>query len=195
MTTATSHYFALLLMGITGVAFNNIAQQGADRRTAAHLLQQGDLLFFTAQPGCSGRRVVLYAALTGQLDVHSVGGTPLACMVHIVRIGGVCAMIFWNMGARSWGRAGGHLPQYHAAGGRCPGTTLLGEDFAFREAFGVVGILGGVYILTHSRQIMRRMDQRLIRRARERQPAGCGKGIPPGLRPVGHHASKDRLRL
>ena len=47
------------------------------------------------------------------------------------------------------------------------GVTLLGEDFAFREAFGAVGILGGVYILTHSRQIMRRMDQRLIRRARE----------------------------
>lgn len=30
-----------------------------------------------------------------------------------------------------------------------------------------MGILGGVYILTHSRQIMRHMDQRLIRRARE----------------------------
>ncbi|MDY3881050.1 MAG: DMT family transporter, partial [Desulfovibrio piger] len=110
----------------------------------------------------------IYAALTGQLDVHSVGGTTLACMVYIVWIGGVCAMIFWNMGVKVVGAGQAAIfLNIMPLVGVVLGVTLLGEDFAFREAFGAVGILGGVYILTHSRQIMRRMDQRLIRRARE----------------------------
>lgn len=213
---------ALLLMGITGVALNNIAQfTGLQLSTVSNAtliatttpavtalvaliflrerllpiellgillsvagalflvskgqmdvllhisFNKGDLLFFTAQLGwavysLTGFRVMrhlppltttawaglfgtagtfIYAALTGQLDVHSVGGTTLACMVYIVNIMPLVGVVL--------------------------GVTLLGEDFAFREAFGAVGILGGVYILTHSRQIMRRMDQRLIRRARE----------------------------
>lgn len=155
---------------------------------------KGDLLFFTAQLGwavysLTGFRVMrhlppltttawaglfgtagtfIYAALTGQLDVHSVGGTTLACMVYIVWIGGVCAMIFWNMGVKVVGAGQAAIfLNIMPLVGVVLGVTLLGEDFAFREAFGAVGILGGVYILTHSRQIMRRMDQRLIRRARE----------------------------
>ena len=226
---------ALLLMGITGVALNNIAQfTGLQLSTVSNAtliatttpavtalvaliflrerllpiellgillsvagalflvskgqidvllhisFNKGDLLFFTAQLGwavysLTGFRVMrhlppltttawaglfgtagtfIYAALTGQLDVHGVGGTTLACMVYIVWIGVGAgqAAIFLNI-----------MPLV----GVVLGVTLLGEDFAFREAFGAVGILGGVYILTHSRQIMRRMDQRLIRRARE----------------------------
>ena len=240
---------ALLLMGITGVALNNIAQFTGlqlskvsnatliatttpavtalvaliflrERLLPIELLgillsvagaqflvskgqidvllhisfNQGDLLFFTAQLGwavysLTGFRVMrhlppltttacaglfgtagtfIYAALTGQLDVHSVGGTTLACMVYIVWIGGVCAMIFWNMGVKVVGAGQAAIfLNIMPLVGVVLGVTLLGEDFAFREAFGAVGILGGVYILTHSRQIMRRMDQRLIRRARE----------------------------
>ena len=155
---------------------------------------KGDLLFSTAQLGwavysLTGFRVMrhlppltttawaglfgtagtfIYAALTGQLDVHSVGGTTLACMVYIVWIGGVCAMIFWNMGVKVvGGRAGGHLPQHHAAGGRCLGRDPAGRGLCFPRGLRRRGHPGRVYILTHSRQIMRRMDQRLIRRARE----------------------------
>lgn len=240
---------ALLLMGITGVALNNIAQfTGLQLSTVSNAtliatttpavtalvaliflrerllpiellgillsvagalflvskgqidvllhisFNKGDLLFFTAQLGwavysLTGFRVMrhlppltttawaglfgtvgtfIYAALTGQLDVHSVGGTTLACMVYIVWIGGVCAMIFWNMGVKVVGAGQAAIfLNIMPLVGVVLGVTLLGEDFAFREAFGAVGILGGVYILTHSRQIMRRMDQRLIRRARE----------------------------
>lgn len=240
---------ALLLMGITGVALNNIAQfTGLQLSTVSNAtliatttpavtalvaliflrerllpiellgillsvagalflvskgqmdvllhisFNKGDLLFFTAQLGwavysLTGFRVMrhlppltttawaglfgtagtfIYAALTGQLDVHSVGGTTLACMVYIVWIGGVCAMIFWNMGVKVVGAGQAAIfLNIMPLVGVVLGVTLLGEDFAFREAFGAVGILGGVYILTHGRQIMRRMDQRLIRRARE----------------------------
>lgn len=109
-------------------------------------------------------------------------------MVYIVWIGGVCAHDLLEHGGQGGGgRAAAIFLNIMPLVGVVLGVTLLGEDFAFREAFGAVGILGGVYILTHSRQIMRRMDQRLIRRAPGaggRPPAGCGKGIPPGLRPA-----------
>lgn len=154
----------------------------------------GDVLFFIAQLGwavysLTGFRVMrhlppltttawaglfgtlatfVYAVLTGQLHVHAVSGTTLACMVYIVWIGGVCAMVLWNMGVKvvGAGQAAIFLNIMPLVGVGL-GVGVLGEEFALREAFGAVGILGGVYILTHSRQIMRRMDQRLIRRARE----------------------------
>ena len=124
---------------------------------------KGDLLFFTAQLGwavysLTGFRVMrhlppltttawaglfgtagtfIYAALTGQLDVHSVGGTTLACMVYIVWIGGVCAMIFWNMGVKVVGAGQAAIfLNIMPLVGVVLGVTLLGEDFAFREAFG-----------------------------------------------------------
>ena len=70
------------------------------------------------------------------------------------------------------------LPEFHKTGSKLfvQLSAGMGRSMAINEimvkmlqnkAFGAVGILGGVYILTHSRQIMRRMDQRLIRRARE----------------------------
>lgn len=154
----------------------------------------GDILFFVAQLGwavysLTGFRVMrhlsplattawaglfgtagafVYTVLTGQLDVHAVGGTTLASMVYVVWIGGVCAMVFWNMGVKvvGAGQAAIFLNIMPLVGVML-GVGLLGEEFALREAFGAVGILGGVYILTHSRQIMHRMDQRLVRRARE----------------------------
>lgn len=155
---------------------------------------RGDVLFFVAQLGwavysLTGFRVMrhlppltttawaalfgtaasfVYTLLTGQLDMHAVGGATLASMVYVVWIGGVCAMVFWNMGVKAVGAGQAAIfLNIMPLVGVMLGVGLLGEDFALREAFGAVGILGGVYILTHSRQIMRRMDQRLLRRARE----------------------------
>ena len=268
---------ALLLMGITGVALNNIAQfTGLQLSTVSNAtliatttpavtalvaliflrerllpiellgillsvagalflvskgqidvllhisFNKGDLLFFTAQLGwavysLTGFRVMrhlppltptawaglfgtagtfIYAALTGQLDVHSVGGTTLACMVYIVWIGGVCAMIFWNMGVKVVG---------------------AGQAAIFLNIMPLVGVRRAAHV--------RRCLPRGLRRrghpgrsvhpdaqppdhaahgpapdparpgAGGRPPAGCGKGIPPGLRPAGWHLSRDGLPL
>ena len=149
---------------------------------------KGDLLFFTAQLGwavysLTGFRVMrhlpplrttAWAGLFRWIGWPSMRNVPRAELTrpnsasYIVWIGGVCAMIFWNMGVKVVGAGQAAIfLNIMPLVGVVLGVTLLGEDFAFREAFGAVGILGGVYILTHSRQIMRRMDQRLIRRARE----------------------------
>lgn len=270
---------ALLLMGITGVALNNIAQfTGLQLSTVSNAtliatttpavtalvaliflrerllpiellgillsvagalflvskgqidvllhisFNKGDLLFFTAQLGwavysLTGFRVMrhlppltttawaglfgtagtfIYAALTGQLDVHSVGGTTLACMVYIVWIGGVCAMIFWNMGSRWWGRAGGHLPQHHAAGGRCPGRDPAGRGLCFPRGLRRRGHPGrGVHPDAQPPDHAANGPAPDPARpgAGGRPPAGCGKGIPPGLRPAGWHLSRDGLPL
>ena len=129
-------------------------QQGADRRPAAYLLQQGGSAFLH-RPAGLGRlfpdRLPRHAPSSAP-DDHGLGRTvrdgghlclrradrPAGCaqrgrhdpgLYGLYRLDRRCVRhdLLEYGGQGGGGRAGGHLPQYHAAGGRCPGRDPAGR--------------------------------------------------------------------
>ncbi|HJA79608.1 DMT family transporter [uncultured Desulfovibrio sp.] len=154
---------------------------------------RGDLLFFACQQGWAiysliGVRVmtrlsaltattwagvfgvgwtVLYGLTSGELRLVPASTTCWLALGYVVFLGGIFAMLAWNLSLKAVGagRAAIFLNLMPLAGVTA-GVVLLDEPFVWQQCFGAVGMLAGIYILTHSHQIMRYTNRRLLRRAK-----------------------------
>lgn len=170
---------------------------------------RGDLLFFACQQGWAiysliGVRVmtrlsaltattwagvfgvgwtVLYGAVSGELRLVSASATCWLALGYVIFLGGIFAMLAWNLSLKAVGagRAAIFLNIMPLAGVSA-GVLVLDEPFVWQQCFGALGMLAGIYILTHSRQIMRHTNRRLMRRAKSlgrlRTPRG-EQPVPP----------------
>lgn len=110
----------------------------------------------TAWSGVFGALITLiYGLATGQLDYGPVSPACLLYMAYMVWIGGVCAMVFWNIGTGAVGAGQAAIfLNIMPLVGVSAGVLVLHEDFYWQECFGAAGILSGVYLLTQARRIM-----------------------------------------
>ena len=104
---------------------------------------------------------MIYGLLMGELHYAPLSSSGLAFFAYITWGGGVCAMGCWNMGVKAIGasQATIFLNLMPLVGIIC-GVIFLGEPFRVQESFGAAGILSGVYLITHSRQIQAWRDAR-----------------------------------
>lgn len=161
----------------------------------------GDLLFFFAQLGWAaymliGFRVMhhlsalgttawagvfgtlttlVYGLITDELHYAPLSPAGMAYMAYIIWMGGVCAMVFWNLGVKMVGASlAAVFLNIMPLVGVAAGVIVLDEDFYWQECFGAGGILSGVYLLTQARQILHRRNVRRrahYRAARQRMQA------------------------
>lgn len=147
----------------------------------------GDILFFCAQLGWAaymliGFRVMrhlsalattawagvfgalttfVYGLFTGELHYAPLSTAGMVYMAYVVWVGGVCAMVFWNLGIKAVGAGQAAVfLNIMPLMGVGVGIAVLGEDFYWQECFGAVGILSGVYLLTQARHILHRRNVR-----------------------------------
>lgn len=154
---------------------------------------RGDMLFFACQQGWAiysliGVRVMarlsaltvttwagvfgvgwtmLYGGVSGELRLVAASASCWLALGYVVFLGGIFAMLAWNFSLKvvGAGRAAIFLNIMPLAGVSA-GVLLLDEPFVWQQCFGAVGMLAGIYILTHSHQIMRHTNRRLMRRAK-----------------------------
>lgn len=158
---------------------------------------RGDLLFFACQQGWAiysliGVRVmarmsaltatawagffgvcwtVLYGLVAGQLYVVPASATCWLSLGYVTLLGGIFAMLAWNVSLRAVGAGKAAIfLNLMPLVGVSAGVLLLDEDFVWQQCFGAVGMLAGIYILTHSHQLMRYTNRWLMRRARAIAP-------------------------
>lgn len=90
---------------------------------------------------------------------------------YVTLVGGIFAMLAWNVSLRAVGAGKAAIfLNLMPLVGVSAGVLLLDEDFVWQQCFGAVGMLAGIYILTHSHQLMRYTNRRLMRRARAIAP-------------------------
>lgn len=120
------------------------------------VMQQMSALAATAWAGLFGAGLTLvYGLVMGELAYTSLSPTGAVCLVYIVWGGGVCAMVFWNLGVKIVGASQSAIfLNIMPLVGILTGVLFLSEAFRLEDCFGAAGILFGVYILTHARQIM-----------------------------------------
>ncbi len=158
---------------------------------------RGDLLFFACQQGWAiysliGVRgmarmsaltatawagffgvcwTVLYGLVAGQLYVVPASATCWLSLGYVTLLGGIFAMLAWNVSLRAVGAGKAAIfLNLMPLVGVSAGVLLLDEDFVWQQCFGAVGMLAGIYILTHSHQLMRYTNRWLMRRARAIAP-------------------------
>lgn len=154
---------------------------------------RGDLLFFACQQGWAiysliGVRVmarmsaltatawaglfgvgwtVCYGLAAGELALAPVSPVCGLSLGYVILVGGIFAMLAWNVSLKvvGAGKAAIFLNLMPLVGVSA-GVLLLHEAFVWQQCFGAVGMLAGIYVLTHSHQLMRYTNRRLMRRAR-----------------------------
>lgn len=123
------------------------------------VMKELSVLATTAWAGLMGAIFTLgYGLATGELyyaPVSLVGGFSL---IYIIWGGGVLAMTFWNSSVKVTGpsRAAIFLNIMPIVG-ILSGVIFLNEQLSSLDVFGGIAILSGVYITTHSQQIMQRL--------------------------------------
>lgn len=147
----------------------------------------GDVLFFAAQFGWAayslvGVRVmrelpplpttiwaglfgalitIAYGLVTGELARAPLSAAGTASFMYIVWIGGVCAMVFWNLSVKAVGASQAAIfLNIMPLVGILTGVVFLHEPFHIRECFGAAAILSGVYLITHARQLLHWRNRR-----------------------------------
>lgn len=122
----------------------------------------------TAWAGCFGVGwTVLYGLTAGELYLLPVSATCWLSLGYVTLLGGIFAMLAWNVSLKvvGAGKAAIFLNLMPLVGVSA-GVLLLDEAFVWQQCFGAVGMLAGIYILTHSHQLMRYANRRLMQRAR-----------------------------
>ena len=183
-------------MKVTFIEFNPNNEFLANKNIREALsisFNRGDLLFFACQQGWAiysliGVRVmarmsaltatawagffgvcwtVLYGLVAGQLYVVPASATCWLSLGYVTLLGGIFAMLAWNVSLRAVGAGKAAIfLNLMPLVGVSAGVLLLDEDFVWQQCFGAVGMLAGIYILTHSHQLMRYANRRLMQRAR-----------------------------
>lgn len=120
------------------------------------VMRRMSVLATTAWAGLFGAVLTtLYGILAGQFYYAPVSAGGALSLVYIIWIGGVLAMMGWNVGVKRTGasQAAIFLNIMPLVGAFC-GAFFLGEQIGAQEFFGGAAILSGVYLTTHSRQVM-----------------------------------------
>lgn len=196
-----------ILFSLLGTLF--LVSHGSLDMILSLSFNRGDLLFFACQQGWAiysliGVRVmtrlsaltvttwaglfgvgwaVLYGLGSGELHVAPMSTTCWLALGYVIFLGGIFAMLAWNISLRAVGagRAAIFLNLMPLAGVTA-GVMVLDEPFAWQQGIGAVGMLAGIYILTHSQQLMRLTNRRLMRRAKSlarQRPSRPARPVPP----------------
>lgn len=110
----------------------------------------------TAWAGLFGAMLTtIYGLFAGELYYAPVSTEGIFSLIYIIWGGGVCAMLFWNISVKGTGpsQATIFLNIMPIVGVLC-GALFLQEEVGFQELCGATAILSGVYLTTHSQQVM-----------------------------------------
>lgn len=138
---------------------------------SVRVLRELSVLETVAWSGLFGTLLtVLYGLYAGELRYAPISTACMGYLLYIIWGGGVCAMIFWNLGVKAVGASQSaiFLNLMPLIGIVC-GILFLGENFRFQESFGAVAILSGVYLITNSHRIV--LWRNRFRRRRRRRKA------------------------
>lgn len=123
------------------------------------VMKELSVLATTAWAGLMGAAfTAIYGLASGELFYAPLSLAGGLSLVYIIWGGGVCAMMFWNSSVKVTGpsRAAIFLNIMPIIGILC-GVIFLNEALSSLDFFGGIAILAGVYITTHSQQIMQRI--------------------------------------
>lgn len=125
------------------------------------VMREMTVLATTAWAGLSGAVIMtLYGLATGQLYYAPVSLTGAFSLAYLIWGGGVMAMMFWNISVKATGPSQAAIfLNIMPLVGMLLGVCLLHEEIGLRDIFGAAAILSGVYLTTHTRQIMNRLHR------------------------------------
>lgn len=116
----------------------------------------------TAWTGLFGAVITAcYGMYTGQLAFTVLKATTFSAFLYTVLLGGVLAMLFWNIGVKQAGPSLTAIFQnVTPVVGMAVGAFFLQEAVGMQEIGGALAIFVGVYCTTHSEQVRRRLIRR-----------------------------------
>ena len=122
----------------------------------------GGLVMKKLSPWAATSMVVLAGGLAGwvygvffeNMHLTVLSTSALWCFGYTFLVGGLLAMLFWNMGVKGAGPSlAAIFMNLIPLVGALSGAAFLGEKFGLAQLLGALGICVGVYITTHSREI------------------------------------------
>lgn len=113
------------------------------------------ILSMTAWAGIFGAIfIAIYGYFTCGLYIPTLSTTATISFVYIVLIGGVGAMMSWNIGVKNVGASTASIfLNIMPIVGIITSSILLNEIMTINEVIGAIVILSGVYITTHSERV------------------------------------------
>lgn len=120
------------------------------------VMKKMSVLAVTAWAGAFGAIfIAIYGYFTCGLFIPDLSLKATASFAYIVWLGGVGAMIFWNIGVKNVGASTASIfLNIMPIVGIITASITLGEIITLNECMGAVVILIGVYITTHTKQIL-----------------------------------------
>lgn len=158
----------LVFMGLTGVAFNNIAQFSGLQYSSV-----GNATLIGATTPASTALLAAIFLREKLLPIEWLGiGFSLLGTLFLVTHGSLDMLlsISFNRGDLLFFACQQGWAIYSLIGVRVMARMSALTATAWAGFFGAVGMLAGIYILTHSHQLMRYTNLRLMRRARAIAP-------------------------
>lgn len=122
-----------------------------------YVMRKIPVIVVTAWAGIYGTVITfIYTFGIGEFRYVPLPQSALLAFVFIVLLGGVCSMLFWNIGVK---RAGPGLAAVFSnitpmIGMFC-GIVFLGESLNLSQMIGVINIMGGVYLTTNGEQLFK----------------------------------------
>ncbi len=107
-----------------------------------------------------------YGLITGELTPVFLPTLSWAAYFYTVFLGGVMAMLFWNIGVKNAGPSVTSIFQnITPIVGMIGGALLFNEVIGIGECGGALAIFGGVYLTTHSNVLEEYIEHHWLRRA------------------------------
>ena len=121
------------------------------------VMQKMSVFSVTAWAGIiGGIFTAIYGAFTDGLMLPPFNAPVLYSMAFIIWLGGVGALVFWNVGVKHAGASSAAIfLNLMPLVGIAAAAFTIGEVLTVQEGIGAVVILAGVYITTHSQQFIR----------------------------------------
>lgn len=124
------------------------------------VMKKMSVLSVTAWAGVFGAIfIAIYGYFTCGLFIPALSWKAMASFAYIVWLGGVGAMIFWNIGVKNVGASTASIfLNIMPIVGIVTAAIMLNEIITIEECLGAVVILLGVYITTHTKQILEKLN-------------------------------------
>lgn len=124
------------------------------------VMKKMSVLSVTAWAGVFGAIfIAIYGHFTCGLFIPDLSMKAMASFAYIVWLGGVGAMIFWNIGVKNVGASTASIfLNIMPIVGIVTASITLNEIITMEECLGAVVILLGVYITTHTKQILEKLN-------------------------------------
>lgn len=134
---------------------------------ALRVMQKMSAMAATAWAGILGAIcTACYGLGTGELTPVFLPMLSWAAYFYTVVLGGVMAMLFWNIGVKNAGPSITSIFQnITPIVGMLGGVLIFNEVVGIDECSGALAILGGVYLTTHSNMMEEYIEQHWLRRA------------------------------